>query len=114
MAEQKLRVWWIPQVGIEKAFYIPVESPEKGKKVIDLLSAYDCFEYNQRVKPDYCNTGGLQMFDEEENDWIDWFYEDDNAYYEAEELDEYCEKMSPDAEKLKSFQEAVLSQVSFD
>ncbi len=28
----KLRVWWIPQVGmIEETFYIPVNSVEEGK-----------------------------------------------------------------------------------
>ena len=114
MAEQKLRVWWIPQVGIKKAFYVPVESPEEGKKVIDLLSAYDCFQYNQNVKPDYCNTGGLQMFDEDENDWVDWYFDDGDAYYDADELDEYCEEHSSRSVELKAFTEAVLSQVSFD
>lgn len=33
----KLRVWWIPQVGAtEGAFYIPVETIEEGKKVMDM------------------------------------------------------------------------------
>lgn len=114
MAEKKLRVWWIPQVGISTPFYIPVESPEEGKKVIDLLSAYDCFQYNQNIKPDYCNTGGLQMLDEEEGEWVDWIYDEDDGYYEEDELDEYCEEMSPRANELKTFAEAVLSQVSFD
>jgi hypothetical protein len=34
--KQKLRVWWIPQVPME-AFYIPVESPEEGQKVMNIL-----------------------------------------------------------------------------
>ena len=29
----KLRVWWIPQVGsTSKPFYVPVQSVEEGKK----------------------------------------------------------------------------------
>ena len=29
----KLRVWWIPQVGAtEGSFYVPVETVEEGKK----------------------------------------------------------------------------------
>jgi hypothetical protein len=27
----KLRVWWIPQVGINETFYVPVGTPEEGK-----------------------------------------------------------------------------------
>lgn len=114
MVKQKLRVWWIPQIGIERPFYVPVGSPEEGKKIIDLLSAYDCFQYNQNVKPDYCNTGGLQMFDEEEGEWVDWIYDEDDGYYEESELDEYCEEMSPHAKELEEFARAVLSQVTFD
>ena len=68
--EQKLRVWWIPQVGAgSEAFYVPVKSVEEGKRVMDMLAAYDAFQLQNRIKPDYCNTGGLQMFDEEENEW---------------------------------------------
>lgn len=51
----KLRVWWIPQVPME-AFYIPVESPEEGQKVMNILATYDCFQYNHNVKPDYANA----------------------------------------------------------
>ena len=71
----KLRVWWIPQVGISKAFYIPVESPEEGKKVMDM------FQLQENLKPDFANTGGLQMFDETENEWMDWYLEDDEEFY---------------------------------
>lgn len=36
----KLRVWWIPQVGAtEDSFYVPVETVEEGKKVMDMLTA---------------------------------------------------------------------------
>lgn len=110
---QKYRVWWIPQVGIWKTFFVPVESPEEGQKIIDLLSAYDCFEYNQRVKPDYCNTGGLQMFDENKNEWVDWYYEDDTSYYDSDELDEFCEHSSH-AKELEEFRQNVFSQVNFN
>ena len=68
----KLRVWWIPQVGIEKTFYVPVGSVEEGEKVMSLLAAYDVFQLQNRIKPDYANVGGLQVWDEDEQDWIDW------------------------------------------
>lgn len=109
----KLRVWWVPQVPM-KSFYIPVESPEEGKKVMDLLAAYDCFQYNQKVKPDYCNMGGLQRWDEDGAEWEDWDYDDGESWYESNELDKYCEEKSDQAEELKAFSKALFEQVHFD
>ena len=111
MTKQKLRVWWIPQIGIEKSFYVPVETPEEGQKVMNMLAAYDCFQYNQNVKPDYCNTGGLEMFDEETGEWIDWCFQDGNTYYDS--LDEYIEE-SDRAEEIEAQNKALLEQVHFD
>lgn len=109
----KLRVWWVPQVPME-AFYIPVNSPEEGRKVMDMLAAYDCFQYNHKVKPDYCNTGGLQQYDSESGEWEDWFYDDGDSYYENEDLDEYCEEKTSCAKELEEDREYLFSQVHFD
>lgn len=108
----KMRVWWIPQVGADATFYVPVETVEEAKKVMDMLAAYDCFQYNHRIKPDFCNTGGLQVWDEAENDWVDWTYEDDESYYD--DVDEYCEEKSEKSEELSKFTKSVMSQVEFD
>jgi hypothetical protein len=73
----KLRVWWVPQVPM-KAYYVDVSSVEEGVKIIDALAKYDLFQLANNIKPDYCNAGGLQMFDEEdkedgpEGSWVDW------------------------------------------
>ena len=53
-----LRVWWVPQVP-GKAFYVDVASPSMGKIVQDILARYDAFQFENRIKPNYCNTGGL-------------------------------------------------------
>lgn len=111
MTDKKLRVWWVPQIPME-AFYIPVESPEEGKNVMDLLAAYDCFQYNHNVKPDYCNNGGLQYFNEEDNEWEDWYYDDGKNYYDN--LDEYIEEMSPRSKEIEEQTEELFSQVHFD
>lgn len=111
MTKQKLRVWWIPQIDIKKSFYVPVETPEEGQKVMNMLAAYDCFQYNQNVKPDYCNTGGLEMFDEETGEWIDWCFQDGNTYYDN--LDEYIEE-SDRTEEIEAQNKALLEQVHFD
>lgn len=108
---KKMRVWWMPQVGYG-TFYVPVESVEEAKKVMDLLSSYDCFQYNQNIKPDYCNCGGLQVYNEETEDWEDWYFEDDQNYFD--DVDEYCESLSSRSKELEEFSQALFSQVEFN
>lgn len=75
VGENKYRVWWIPQVPMQP-FYYPVDSIEEGVLLLKALAQYDIFQIENRVKPDCCNVGGLHMFDDEDNEWID-FYDDD-------------------------------------
>ena len=109
--KKQMRVWWMPQVGYG-TFYVPVESVEEAKKVMDLLSSYDCFQYNQNIKPDYCNCGGLQVYNEETEDWEDWYFEDDQNYFD--DVDEYCESLSSRSKELEEFSQALFSQVEFN
>jgi len=71
----KLRVWWIPQVPM-KPFRVPVESVREGVKLMNVLADYDLFQFRNNIKPDYCNVGGLEMYDEEEKSWMDWYDEE--------------------------------------
>ncbi len=76
--DKELRVWWIPQVPMDP-FYWNVTSLLEAKNMIDMLGAYDQFQYENKVKPDYSNMGGLQekVADEgDENDWEDYESED--------------------------------------
>lgn len=75
MGKTKLRVWHIPQIPM-KPFYVSVESPEEAMKILEVLWDYDLFQYENRIKPDYANTSGLEYFDEEENEWFEWYDED--------------------------------------
>jgi hypothetical protein len=111
MNTNKLRVWWIPQVGIDSTFYVPVNSVEEGKKTLDLLAAYDAFQLQNRVKPDYSNVGGLQYFDKEEQDWNDWFIETEDDYYD--DVDDYCEQCDGAAE-LMQFNQALFEQIDWE
>jgi len=64
-----------------KAFHIDVETPEEGRNLLDVLANYDQFQFDQRIKPDYANAGGLEVF--EGGEWIEWegdFGEDIGAY----------------------------------
>jgi len=65
----KLRVCWVPQVPMN-AFYVDVVSVEEAAKIMDILARYDLFQFENKVKPDYCNFGGLEMF--EDGEWIGW------------------------------------------
>ena len=109
----KMQVWWNPQVGTGcDNFYVPVESVEEAKKVMDILAMYDCFQYNHNVKPDYSNCGGLETWNEETECWEDWVYEDEDNY--IDDVDDYIEEKSPDCEKLKDFTRTLIDQVEFD
>lgn len=94
---QKLRIWWIPQVGMEKTFYAEVKTIEEGKRLLDILACYDLFQLENNIKPDFCNTGGLTYWDEDEQEWIDWYSEDgedlDEYYQDDEEANKYTEQL---------------------
>jgi len=79
----RLRVWWIPQVPM-KPFLVDVESVEEGVKIMNVLARYDMFQFNNKIKPDYCNNGGLLMLDEE-GEWCDW-YDDETGEDNPEEF----------------------------
>ena len=67
--EGDLRVWWIPQMPME-AFYVPVESLAQAKWLLSVLADYDAFQFENCIKPDYCNAGGLQV--REDGSWLEW------------------------------------------
>ncbi len=76
-----LKVWWIPQVPM-KAFEYPVSTPQEGFILLDALAKYDMFQFDNNIKPDYSNAGGLCVFDETSIDldedydgWDDWYSE---------------------------------------
>jgi len=109
--ENKLRVWWIPQVGAgAEPFYVPVQSVEEGKKVMDMLVAYDAYQLQNRIKPDYCNTGGLQIYNPEIADYEDWYLETEDDYFE--DVDEYMESIGK-TEEIEEFTCELFKQVDW-
>lgn len=65
----KLRVYWHPQVPRE-AFHVDVRNLREARLVHDSLANYDLFQVERRIKPDYCNMGGLEVFIDGE--WEEW------------------------------------------
>jgi hypothetical protein len=72
---KKLRVWWIPQIPMVP-FYVNVATVEEGVKIMDVLADYDLFQFENNVKPDYSNVGGLEQFAEDTNEWETWYDEE--------------------------------------
>jgi hypothetical protein len=64
-----LKVWWIPQVPM-KPFEVPVKNIDEAHLILNVLAAYDYFQYKTRVKGDYANIGGLLIF--EDGEWLEW------------------------------------------
>lgn len=108
---KKLRVWWIPQLGVNEPFYIPVSSVEEGKKLLDILAVYDAYQLQNDVKPDFVNTGGLQIYNPEVADWEDWYLEtEDYCFYD---IDEYLSNIGKE-EEFERFNEELFKQIDWE
>ena len=68
-----LRIWWIPQIPGEP-FYVNVKDLEQAELIYNTLTDYDIFQYANRIKPDYSNTGDLEVY--EGGEWADWYDEE--------------------------------------
>jgi len=77
--KKQLRVWWIPQVPM-KAFRVPVATVKMAKRILEVLADYDLFQFNNKVKPDYFNAGGLEVLEDcdgtGKEDWCEWYCDD--------------------------------------
>ena len=67
-----LRIWWIPQVPMN-GFRVSVSNIREAKLILNTLALYDIFQLENNIKPDYCNVGGLEVY--EDGEWLEW--EDD-------------------------------------
>ncbi len=85
MKDKQLRVWWIPQIPMENPFRVYVDSLKEGRIILDTLALYDSFQYDNNIKGDYCNVGGLEIFEDDE--WVEWLDEETGL-----DIDEYFDK----------------------
>ena len=74
-----LQVWWVPQIPM-KAFRVSVLSVEMGAKLLEVLANYDLFQFENNMKADFCNAGGLNRWCEDSDGngtpgWEDWYDE---------------------------------------
>lgn len=66
-----LVVWHIPQIP-GNAFVVKVASVEEGRQLSAVLAAYDQFQLDESIKPDYCNVTGISRW-ESDGETYDWF-----------------------------------------
>jgi hypothetical protein len=89
-----LRVWWIPQLGASvPTFYWLVKDIHTAKTLLDCLAQYDLFQLENRIKPDFCNAGGLEVYDTNSDgegtpDWVEWMDESS-----GDDIDQYFENL---------------------
>lgn len=95
-----LRVWWVPQVP-RKKFIVPVKDTSEAIKIMDVLADYDLFQYENRIKPDYCNAGGLEVVELVEDDkdnlipeWCEWYDHDT-----GDDIDDLKARLTESAEE---------------
>lgn len=86
----KLRVEHFPQIPC-KPFIVEVNSIEEAKKIFDVLANYDIFQYENKIKSDYCNMTVLNYWDEEEQEWLEW--QDEENYYTLDEYYRYKDEV---------------------
>ena len=77
---KKLQVWWVPQIPM-KAFTVEIDTVAEGVKLMSTLANYDIFQYENKVKPDYCNAGGINQWSEDVDGegtpgWESWYDEE--------------------------------------
>ena len=60
-----------------KKFEVEVESVTQAKFLLSVLANYDLFQFQNKIKPDYCNAGGLCIY--EHGEWVDWEDEEGNS-----------------------------------
>lgn len=66
----KFRVWWIPQIPGNPFYSEEVTSFASAQAIDKTLGRYDEFQYENNIKPDFSNVGGIQRWDETDNAWV--------------------------------------------
>lgn len=76
----QIKVWWIPQLPM-KPFEVIVSSFTIAHVLLNTLANYDLFQFENRIKPDYSNMGGVQVF--KDGQWEDF---DGDGMYDFDDL----------------------------
>lgn len=64
-------VWWVPQVP-GRPFIFDVPGIEEGILLCQALAEYDIFQFENNIKPDFANAGGMSYRLTEADEWEDF------------------------------------------
>lgn len=78
---------------------------------MDILAAYDAYQLQNRIKPDYCNAGGLEIYNPKTGDCEDWYFETEDEYFD--DVDEYL-STTDKAEEIDSFTSELFEQIDWE
>lgn len=87
-----LKVWYIPQVpgtpyevnvirhnGQSYSSYL-----ERAAEILEAITNFSIFEFENNIKPDYSDAGGISRWEGNGNDGFDWYDVDEEEYERAE------------------------------
>jgi len=66
----RFKAWYIPQVPM-KAFEVERPTAVEAQAALGLLTDFSIFEFENKVKPDYYDAGGVVEWDEATQEWHD-------------------------------------------
>ena len=75
----KLRVWWISNPPSE-AYRVDVTSIEDAIRILNVLAFYDLY-LDDVIS---CNVGGLEVFNEEDKEWEEYYDDEGRDIREIE------------------------------
>jgi len=64
-------------------FYIYVDNIKEAKQILEVLSIYDLFQLEYKIKPDYSNVSGLEIYQDKK--WSEYEDEEGNNIDDIEE-----------------------------
>lgn len=67
----RFKAWYIPQIPMT-AFEVEKPTASEAQAALDLITDFSIFEFENKVKPDYSDVGGVQEWDETDQEWIDY------------------------------------------
>lgn len=89
-AKGDLRVWHIARLPGDP-FHVSVASVAIARLVIEVLISYDSFQLANRIRPEYFNLSGLEIFNPELDPtgdfggWLQWTDSHGNTIDESDE-----------------------------
>jgi len=83
----------------------------KSKKEAEQNAAYDAYQLQNGIKPDYCNTGGLQVYNPEIADYENWHLE--TEYDCFDDVDDYIESTG-NADEIDKFTNELFKQIDWE